>query len=358
MNDRIIQTKALYSLLHIEPFIILALMLLINWLFYRFFLQQISGERHRNLKRHFRFLFRNFITLTVLFAIYWFLHDLFMTESTIAIMLPYLGVLCLFFGLLIFVKACRLFILQYLFLQSMKTGVPLLLVNIFTLVLSIVLFFWAASTVFGIQLTPLLATSAAFSIILGLALQDTLGNLVAGIALQLDKSFEIGDWLEVVQGLQRSTGQVKEISWRSTLMVGFSDEKITIPNRNMAAAIINNFSTEDSPVARSHIFRIGYGEDVQKAQEVLIKAASEISEIRGIPGPYSYIDQVTESWIALKVGYYLDNFGAQYVVGDKVMRKGIEALRKNGIAMAQAVLEVKYPEEKRIPRPPEAPPET
>lgn len=346
MEDRFIQIKALQSLLHIEPYIILAFMLLINWLFYRFFLQRVSDERHRNLRNHFRDLVKNFITLSILFGSYVFFADLFSTDKTIQIALPYIGVVALFFGLMVFVRACRLFILQYLFLQSMKTGVPLLLVNIFTLVLSIVLFFWGASTVFGIKLAPLLATSAAFSIILGLALQDTLGNLVAGIALQLDKSFEIDDWLEVVQGIQRSVGQVKEISWRSTTLVGFSDEKITIPNRNMASAIINNFSGGDEPIARSHVFRLRLGSDIQKAQEVLMRAVQEISEIRGIPGPFSYIEAVTDSWISLKLGYFLDNYGTQFVIGDKVLRKGIEALQKNGIDLAQTMIEVRYHNEK------------
>lgn len=341
MEDRFIQTKALESFLHLEPYIILAFMLLINWLFYRFFLEKISEERHRNLRNHFSVLFKNFVTLSILFGAYWFLSDVFIEDKTVKVALPYLGVLALFFGLMVFVRACRLFILQYLFLQSMRTGVPLLLVNIFTLILSIVLFFWTASTIFGIKLAPLLATSAAFSIILGLALQDTLGNLVAGIALQLDKSFEIGDWVEVVQGLQRSVGQVKEISWRSTTLLGFSDERITIPNRNMASAIIQNFTSETEPIARSHVFRLRLGADVERAKEILLRAVQEISDIRGIPGPFAYVEAVTESWISLKVGYFLDNYGAQFTVGDKVLRKGIEALTKNGIDLAQSIIEVR-----------------
>ena len=131
-----------------------------------------------------------------------------------ALVTPYIAMAAFVWGNVVFVKTCRLIVLQYLFLGSMRHGVPLLLVNIFSLILSIVLLFWGITHIFGVQVGPLLATSAAASVILGLAMQDTLGNLFAGISLQIDRSFEIGDWVEVVSGIQKTTGQVREITWR------------------------------------------------------------------------------------------------------------------------------------------------
>src|SRR5690606_32742898 len=142
------------------------------------------------------------------------------------------------------------------FMGSVKAGVPILVVNIFSLMLSVLLTFWVVSRLFGVQLGPLLATSAAFSIILGLALQDTSGNLFAGISLQLDKNYEIGDWIEITTGLLKVVGQVKEITWRSTLLTGLSDELITLPNRLMSGASISNYSPADSPIVRSQVFRV------------------------------------------------------------------------------------------------------
>ncbi|RYZ81196.1 MAG: mechanosensitive ion channel family protein, partial [Proteobacteria bacterium] len=231
-------------------------------------------------------------------------------------------------------------VLQYLFLGSMRAGVPVLLVNIFSLILSIVLLVWGVSHIFGLDLGPLMATSAAFSIILGLAMQDTLGNLFAGISLQIDKSYEIGDWVEVVQGIQRCTGQVKEISWRSTIIVGYSDEEITIPNRTMANAQISNFSPDGHPIVRSQLFRVPFTADIAVAKEAIERAVVEISDIRGLPAPLAYVQEATESSISIKVIYFMDNFGGQFTVGDKVLRKGIEALRANGIELARNVLEI------------------
>lgn len=332
---------ALYSLIDWEPFVLIACLLAVTWIFYKFFLQAVSPERHASIRSQFGALARHFVIFTLTFIAFMSLHSITGGDfSNFARITPYVALMSFVWGSIVFVKTCRLLVLQYLFLGSMRAGVPLLLVNIFSLILSIVLTVWALSHIFGLDLGPLVATSAAFSIILGLALQDTLGNLFAGISLQMDKSYEIGDWLEVVQGIQRATGQVKEISWRSTIMIGLSDEEITFPNRTMANAQISNFSPSGHPIVRSQLFRIPYGADLEKAKELLERAVVEISDIRGLPAPFAYIQETTESWVAVKVIYFIDNFGSQYTIGDKVMRKGIDALRAHGIELGRNVIEV------------------
>lgn len=344
MTDTFIKLDVLYSMMDLEPFVLLSLFALSSWLFYRFFLQDVSEERHRSLQEHFTSLWRHYWLMGFFFAVFWILKR---GEAEIEILgrlAPYPAIGAFIWGLVIFVRSCRLWVLQYMFLQSMREGVPLLIVNVFTLLLSIALGFWTVSRVFGVQLGPLLATSAAFSIILGLALQDTLGNLFAGISLQIDKNFEIGDWLEVVNGIQRGTGQVKEISWRSVVLVGFSDELITIPNRIMAQAQISNFSPPDQPIVRSQLFRIPYGAPVEKVKEILERAATEVSEVRGLPAPFAYVQDGAESWMTVKLIYFIDSFGAQYAIGDKVLRKGIELLSQHGVQLARSELHVQTKE--------------
>ena len=242
----------LYQILDVEVIVLVLILSLFSYTFYRILLNNVSAERHANLKKHFANLFFH----TAFFVIFsaGFLVCLHNTDVSLLFkkLTPYFGSLCFFWGIIVFVKSCRVLVLQYLFLGSMRAGVPLLIVNIFTLLLSVSLFFWAIGHLFNVQLTPVLATSAAFSIILGLALQDTLGNLFAGISLQVDKTFEIGDWLEVQNGLIKITGQVKELSWRSTVLIGLSDEVITLPNKLIAGIQVSNFSPENTPIVRSH----------------------------------------------------------------------------------------------------------
>lgn len=343
MNEKFIQTQSLYSLLDLEPFIILSALLLLAWVFYKLFLREVSEERHRNLQNHFRGLFRHYLIMSVFFMTFAGILHFTEGQGPLGRSLPYLGILTFGWGGAVFVKVCRLIILQYLFLGSMKAGVPVLIVNIFSLLMSVVLALWGASQIFGIQLAPLLATSAAFSIILGLALQDTLGNLFAGISLQLDKSFEIGDWVEVVQGLQKTVGQVKEITWRATTLIGWADEVIVIPNRTMANSHISNFQSGDLPIIRNQIFRLPYGVDVALAQECLLASLREIPEVRNFPEPLCLVSENHESWLGLKLSYYIDNYGAQYTVGHKVLARGLEYLKANGLQVTHTTVKVIQP---------------
>ena len=340
MLDKFLQLQTLYSFVDLEPYILLAILVLSNWLIYKVFLRNVSEERHRNIRGHLAQLFRNFVFMSVLFVTFLFIHR---GETDFQILMrfsPYIGLLTLAWGAIVFVRSTRLLVLEYLFMGSMQSGVPLLVVNIFSLILSVVLVFWMASKIFGLQLAPLLATSAAFSVILGLALQDTLGNIFAGISLQMDRNYGIGDWLEVTNGPQKAIGQVKEISWRSTVLMGFSDEIITLPNRAVAQSQIANFSPANQPIIRSQFFRIAHDAPIEKAKELLEGACNGIQEVRSLPAPFAYIIETTESWISVKLIYFIDSYGAQFVVGDKVLLKGIEALTENGIDLAQTQLRV------------------
>ncbi len=332
---------SLYNLIDFEIYIFLIVFSIISYLFYKFLLKDVSVERHYNLKNHFKNLFLHLIILSLLYFVFNLIYTGADTYPILKKILPYISSLTFLWGCLIFVKASRLIVLQYLFLGSMRAGVPLLLVNIFSLLLSVVILFWSVSQIFGVQLTPLLATSAAFSIVLGLALQDTLGNLFAGISLQIDKTFELDDWLEVQNGTIRVTGQVKELSWRSTVLVGFSDEMITLPNKLIASSQVSNFSPDQQPIIRSQVFRISHTSDFEHIKELLFKTVQKIPEIRKRPEPFVFIQELNESWVAIKIIYYLDQYGKQFSAGDLVLDQCLKALREHNIQLAHQIIEIK-----------------
>lgn len=335
-----IQTQSLELLISFEPFLLLSALVFLAWGFYKGFLRGLSEERHQSLRAQFANLLKHYLTLGMLFALYTLIHAAWFDGQSVQKLLPYVAIMTFFWGGLVFIKASRMIILQYLFLGSMRAGVPLLIVNIVTLALSIVLILWGTSQIFNLQLGPLLATSAAFSIILGLALQDTLGNLFAGIALQVDHNFEIGDWLEVTASSQKTVGQVKEISWRSTTLIGFTEEVIVLPNRTMAGAQIANFQAGDMPFIRSQMFRLPYDIDTERAKKVLLQSLESIPEIRKYPEPLCLVTEHNESFLSFKLVYYIDNYGVQFIVGDRVVLSGWRALEKAGFENGRNTLKV------------------
>jgi small-conductance mechanosensitive channel len=350
LGEKLIQSKNFALLLDFEPYVILVSLILLAWAFYKVFLREASSERHKNLRGHFSNLMRHFTAMSLGFIVF---HILEQAPETSGLWraLPYVGLATLLMGMIVFVKTCRLIILQYLFLGSMKHGVPVLIVNIFSLLLSLVLAFWIAASIFGIELTPLLATSAAFSVIFGLALQDTLGNLFAGISLQIDKAFDIGDWLEISNGTLKTVGQVKEISWRATMLIGWTDEVITLPNRLLANSLIANFSLTEQPVVRSQIFKLKLESNMALAKQCLLESIKEVSSVRTWPEPLVLVSETTESWLSLKLVYYIDNYGSQYMVADAVISNALRYLQANGIEVAAPRLEIISPSASPSPAP-------
>jgi small-conductance mechanosensitive channel len=97
--------------------------------------------------------------------------------------------------------------------------------------------------VLGIDLTPLVATGSVTSLVLGLALQQPLSNLFAGIVLHAERHPSRGDWL-LVDGRE---GEVLEIGWRSTRLRTLSQDVLVVPNLTLLNAQVMNFS-EPAPV--------------------------------------------------------------------------------------------------------------
>src|SRR5262249_4643000 len=111
-------------------------------------------------------------------------------------------------------------------------------------VLSIAIYVIAFAIIFqaqypGINLGSIFAGSAIFGIVVGLALQDTLGNLFAGIALQADQPFQVGD---VVNITNRGTGVVESVSWRGVKIRTFQNKLLVISN-----AVLGKESMEVGP---------------------------------------------------------------------------------------------------------------
>lgn len=131
----------------------------------------------------------------------------------------------------------------------------------------------------GFDLTPLLATSAVISMVLGLALQDVLKNIFAGLTIAFDRSYEPGDWLKIGE----AEGEVLEINWRATKLRTRENTILLIPNATMAGMQLINYSV---PTAE-HILvlELGteYGISPVRVREVLARAVRGVSGVHGEP---------------------------------------------------------------------------
>ncbi len=87
----------------------------------------------------------------------------------------------------------------------------------------------------GVNLTSIVATSAVVTAVIGLSLQSTLGNVIGGLALQLDDSIHDGDWVELENKTQ---GQVKKVRWRHTVIETRDHDTLIVPNNQLLTQTI------------------------------------------------------------------------------------------------------------------------
>jgi small-conductance mechanosensitive channel/CRP-like cAMP-binding protein len=126
----------------------------------------------------------------------------------------------------------------------------------------------------GVDLLPLVTTSAVLTAVIGLALQSTIANLFAGLALQLDRAFVIGDWITV----GTHTGRIAQIRWRSTSIRTRDGDLLVLPNQTLTTHEVLNLSEP----ARSH--RVGLKIRVDYAVPPNDVKRSFLEAVRGAPG--------------------------------------------------------------------------
>ena len=321
-----------------ESFVVLVVTLLLSWIFYKLFLKKISEKRHASLR--YRFIKTgSYLALSSLLALFhWGVLQATWTDYFTLKVANYVGLISFLFLVTVVIRMAQIYVYLYLFLANMSQGVPRLIANLFTLLFSTFIVSWIAADVFGFNLATVLATSAIFTIVLGLALQDTLGNLFSGVALQIERPFNLGDWVEVHNQDDKWVGQIQEITWRATSLMGFSDEMMVIPNKTIAQSQLMIFSDKHKPARFSQQFRFNFDVDILKAKAAILEGLQTIPEILSDPEPRVLLMEVTESWVSIKVFYSINDYGRKFRVGDIVITQVLESIKRKKLALATNTL--------------------
>ncbi len=136
--------------------------------------------------------------------------------------------------------------------------------------------------VFGFSLQGLLATSGIIAIVLGLALQSTLGDVFSGISLSIEKPFRVGDEILLEGGAE---GEVIETNWRSTHLRNSANDVVIIPNSAIAKIRIQNHSTGTRRYSGSLTVVVDSRNEPEYTVEILKQAAMCSSAVLERPAP-------------------------------------------------------------------------
>lgn len=159
----------------------------------------------------------------------------------------------------------------------------------------VVIYFVAATVILGqfkVNLTGFLATAGVASVAIAFGAQETLSNVIAGISLLVDRSFHVGERIELQDGL---VGDVVDIGLRSTRILSLEKRLIIVPNKEIAGSRLINHSQPDSSTKIKLTVGVGMNEDLAKVKRVITEVCNEISYTKGQPlvilntgfGPYS-----------------------------------------------------------------------
>ena len=156
--------------------------------------------------------------------------------------------------------------------------------------------------VLGVDTSSFIALFASAGVAIGMALSGTLQNFAGGVIILLFRPFKVGDFIEA----QGQAGTVREIQIFNTLIQTGDNKSILVPNGPLSTGIVNNYSRE-SLRRVDFVFSISYGDDYEKAKEVLLELIDADKRILNSPAePFialkelgaSSIDIVVRVWAA------------------------------------------------------------
>lgn len=195
----------------------------------------------------------------------------------------------------------------------------------------------------GLDLGSIVATSAMITAVVAFAMQDTLGNILGGLALQLDNSVEIGDWIKI----DDITGRVVDIRWRSTLVETRNWETVVFPNSQLMK---NKFLVlgrrTDQPVQwrRWVWFNVHLKTTptrVINAVESAVQQA-EINNVAKKPAPSCVLMEIDKGCARYALRYWLTDLAVDDPTDGAVRWHIYTALERAGIKLAVEEKNVHY----------------
>ncbi len=155
----------------------------------------------------------------------------------------------------------------------------------------------------NVNISPLLATAGIAGLAVGLAVKDSLANILGGLQLVLDKTFKVGDKVQLESG---EMGVILDIGLRTTKLKTYDNEVIYIPNGNLANAKVKNFTVPDLSIRVNVNFGVEYGSDPEKVRQVVLETIKGIDTVLEDPEPLVQflkmsdfsLDFVARAWVA------------------------------------------------------------
>ena len=186
----------------------------------------------------------------------------------------------------------------------------------------------------------LLTTSAVGAVVVGFALQDTLGNLFAGLAIQIEKPYRVGHWIAIGD----REGQVQEITWRATKLLTKAGQFLIVPNGIMSKEAILNYSEPTVPTRLIIEVGISYLTPPNTARSAIVEALDSCPLVLKTPPPSVLLHDFAASSLVYHVWFWIGDYALELEARDQVRTSLWYAFRRKNIEIPYPI-QVEYSKE-------------
>ena len=190
----------------------------------------------------------------------------------------------------------------------------------------------------GIELLGILASLAAFSLIIGLAVQQTLGNMLNSFMLAVDQPFEVGDRI-LVEGV---TGTVMSVGILSTKILTLTEELVVIPNNRLVDSTITNYARGGGDGLGSRVtltldIGVDYDERSAHVKQVIMDVAKKCPLVEEEPAPRVLLRELADFSKNYRLYVWISDYSEEFLATDWLLREVDIAFGREGISIPYPV---------------------
>lgn len=211
--------------------------------------------------------------------------------------------------------------------DSWRSKMPALFLDLSRFIFILVGTSIVLSQVWGADLGKLVTALGVGSIVIGLALQDTLGNIFAGISILFEKPYVEGDWIRYNDYL----GRVVEINWRSTRLETHHGDTVIVPNGEMAKSVLMNENNRSKP--RYETFDIGfsYSHPPNEVKQVLLETVASTEGVLAEPPPQVFVQGYGDSSIDYQIRFAVYDLATLPAITDNFVTRIWYSAKRHGL---------------------------
>ena len=223
---------------------------------------------------------------------------------------PFFDAALVFFAIFFLIRLVEAIFRSWFVRRGQPFPLPDVLHSLILAVIYLIVFFVIMRGIFGFNITPFLATSALLTMILGLAFQGVLSNILSGMSLHLTKSFSKGNWIAVGE----NEGIVINTNWRETRVFDRFSNIIVIPNNIVASEKITNFSYPNKKTALVIPVKVSYEAPPSEVFKALREAALDVREVLSEPKPEPHLLGYEDFGINYEIKFWITDFRRKFPI--------------------------------------------